>query len=95
MSKPRCWTIHPLRDSFCPQGVLLEGPHPVEAGLKVIEYSAYESMKLQKDFILAYLNPKDTSFKNMILDFVSLDKLKQDRLIDLTECLLKIQEACK
>ena len=49
-----------------------------------------ERLKSELAFVQAYLNPKDTSFRQMIDSFKLLPKDKQDKLIDLSRALAAI-----
>lgn len=50
-------------------------------------------LELKLDFTKHYLNPVDTSFRQMIETFRSLSAEQKDSLIDLAGALLKVQES--
>jgi hypothetical protein len=54
---------------------------------------ALEKCILERDFILEYLNPSDTSFRNMMDDFRQLSKDQKNKLIGLSRSLAAIAES--
>lgn len=68
--------------------------------LHVVEHSAYqaaldeiEKLRTEIEFVKQYLNPKDTSFRQMIDAFKVLPEDKQDKLIALSKSLADLQES--
>lgn len=51
-----------------------------------------EEAKLKAKFIEQYLNPADTSFRQMIDTFKSLSEDKKEKLINLTKSLVNMNE---
>jgi hypothetical protein len=47
--------------------------------------AAHQLMSWREDFLHAYYNPKDTSFKQMIETFITLSESEKEKLIDLAK----------
>jgi hypothetical protein len=52
-----------------------------------------EELQLELEFTKAYLNPADTSFRNMMDTFHELSAEQKDKLIDLSRSLARLAEA--
>jgi hypothetical protein len=52
-----------------------------------------EELQLELDFTKAYLNPADTSFRDMMDTFHELSAEQKDKLIDLSRSLARLAEA--
>lgn len=57
--------------------------------------AAVKVMSDREDFIHAYYNPKDTSFKQMVESFVTLSESDKEKLIDLAKALKALNPANK
>lgn len=54
--------------------------------------STIAQLESERDFAIEYLNPADTSFRQMIDTFRTLSKDQQDKLIDLSRSLKALTE---
>ena len=54
-----------------------------------------EDLKIRIDFIKAYLNPADTSFRQMIDSFLELSDEDQQKIIELTRALANVRRPLK
>lgn len=52
-------------------------------------HNRWAKSELEKQFILEYLNPADTSFRQLVHNFMGLTKEQKQKLIDLAEVLAR------
>ena len=58
--------------------------------LVVMWHNKWAQERLEKQFIIEYLNPADTSFRQMMNDFAALPKSSKQKLIDLSKSLAEL-----
>lgn len=56
-------------------------------------HNRWAKEKAQKEFVIAYLNPADTSFRQMIDNFNSLSDEKKKKIMKLAESLADISQS--
>lgn len=71
-------------------GEYMKRAHVAEAKIEDLK-SKLEKAELEVKFVKEYLNPADTSFKQMIDAFRVLPKEKQDKLINLSQSLVDFE----